>query len=71
MIVDSRLGPNVSVAGGSTVRGSKLADTIVGASSTIEACDLSSSIIGDHVTLRGVKGSVNVGDHSEIDALER
>ncbi|MCG8466672.1 MAG: NTP transferase domain-containing protein [Gemmatimonadetes bacterium] len=71
VIVDSRLGPNVSVAGGSTVRGSKLADTIVGASSTIEACDLSSSIIGDHVTLRGVKGSVNVGDHSEIDALER
>jgi glucose-1-phosphate thymidylyltransferase len=62
----SVLGPNVSVADGSVIRRSRLSDCIVGESARIEDCELRESIVGDHVTLRGVAGSVNVGDHSEV-----
>lgn len=62
----SEIGPNVSVAGESTVSRSRLRDCIVGAGTTIEGCDLHDSLVGDHAVLRGVRGSVSVGDHSEI-----
>lgn len=61
------LGPNVSVARGAAVRRSRLRDCIVGEDSVIEACDLHDSIVGDHVRLHGVRGSVSVGDHSRVE----
>ncbi|MGH7539562.1 MAG: sugar phosphate nucleotidyltransferase, partial [Gemmatimonadota bacterium] len=61
------LGPNVSGAGGSRVRRSRLRDCIVGEHTEIESCDLHASIVGDHARLRGVRGSVSVGDHSVVD----
>ena len=64
----STLGPNVSVAAGSVVSGSRLRDCIIGANASIEDCELHDSIVGDHATVRGVSGSVNVGDHSEVVA---
>ncbi len=63
------LGPNVSVAPGSSVRRSRLRDVIVGENSELEDCDLHDSIVGDFVKLRGVRGRVSVGDHSEIDGM--
>jgi glucose-1-phosphate thymidylyltransferase len=62
----SRIGPNVSIAAGATVTRSRLRDCIVGEGATIEDCDLHDSLVGDHAMLRGVRGSVNVGDHSEV-----
>ena len=64
----SALGPNVSIGEGSVVRGSRLSDCIIGAGALLEDCDLVASIVGEHVKLRGVSGSVNVGDHSEVVA---
>ena len=68
---EAELGPNVSVARGSVVRNSRLRDCIVGAHTRIEGCDLTGSVIGDHVTLVGITGTVNVGDHSEVAARPR
>jgi glucose-1-phosphate thymidylyltransferase len=62
----SVLGPNVSVGDGSVIRGSRLRDCIVGANATIEDCELRESIVGEHTTLRGIVGSVSVGDHSQV-----
>jgi glucose-1-phosphate thymidylyltransferase len=62
----AELGPNVSIARGSVVRRSRLRDCIVGADSTLEECDLWDSVIGDHVTVVGITGTVNLGDHSEV-----
>jgi glucose-1-phosphate thymidylyltransferase len=62
----SVIGPNVSIADGSSVTGSRLRDCIVGEHSSLEACDLRASLIGDYVVLDGVTGQVSVGDHSEI-----
>lgn len=65
---DAEIGPNVSIARGSVVRRSRLRDCIVGAETRIEECDLWDSIVGDHVRVMGVRGTVNLGDHSEVVA---
>lgn len=64
---DSEIGPNVSISTGTVVRGSRIRDAIVGTQAKLENCDLHDSLVGDHVILRGVKGSVDVGDHSVIE----
>jgi len=63
---DALIGPNVSLAAGASVSRSRLRSCIVGEGSTIRDCDLHDSLVGDHVLLEGISGSVNVGDHSEI-----
>jgi glucose-1-phosphate thymidylyltransferase len=62
----SEIGPNVTLGPGTTVRGSRLRDTIVGEKSTIEECDLHDSLIGSSVTVHGVRGQVDVGDNSTV-----
>jgi glucose-1-phosphate thymidylyltransferase len=68
---NSIIGPNVSISSGAVVRDSKLRDTIVGEGSKIVRSRLSASLIGDSVSLEGVNGSVNVGDHSEVRVGDR
>ena len=63
---DSSIGPNVSIQAGSTVSGSHLRDTIVGAGATITNSTLTGSMIGDSAVVDGVKGQVNVSDHSVV-----
>ncbi|MEE9471722.1 MAG: sugar phosphate nucleotidyltransferase [Gemmatimonadota bacterium] len=65
---DAEIGPNVSIARGSVVRRSRLRDCIVGAETRIEDCDLWDSIVGDHARVMGIRGTVNLGDHSEVVA---
>ena len=69
-LVEVELGPNVSVAAGSVIRRSRLADCIVGAGTVIEDCDLHDSIVGDRARLQGIRGRANVGDDSEVDGGE-
>lgn len=66
----AEIGPNVTIGAGSTVRGGRLRDCIVGEHSSLEECALHDSLVGDHVTARGLTGTVSVGDHSVIDALD-
>jgi len=68
-IAEAQIGPNVSLAKGARVTRSRLRGCIVGEGATIEDCDLENSLVGDHATLRGVRGCVNVGDHSEIRGI--
>ena len=65
-IVDSRVGPNVSIGRGSAVEGSSLADSVVGLNATIRRSALTNSLVGDDVVLEGVRGQVTIGDHSEV-----
>jgi len=67
-ITDSTVGPNVSLSAGTVVAGSELRDTIVGANSRVTNCRLHSSLVGDSVTLDGLTGVANVGDHSVVKA---
>jgi glucose-1-phosphate thymidylyltransferase len=63
---DVEIGPNVTVEPGTVIRRAKLRDTIVGADSTLEDVTLHDSLIGDSVLVRGVSGSVSLGDHAEV-----
>ncbi|HEY0671124.1 MAG TPA: sugar phosphate nucleotidyltransferase [Longimicrobiales bacterium] len=67
---DCHIGPNVTVETGCVIRHTTLRDTIVGENTTIEDADLSQSVIGSNCVVRGVKGSVNLGDHSSVTAGE-
>jgi len=62
----STIGPNVSIASGTTVDGSTLRDTVVGAGARIANSTLSGSMIGDAAVVEGVRGTLNVSDHSVV-----
>ncbi len=70
VLENTEIGPNVSIGAGSMVRGGCLRDCIVGEHSVLEGCELHDSLIGDQVSARGLTGSVSVGDHTLIDALD-
>jgi glucose-1-phosphate thymidylyltransferase len=63
---NSTIGPNVSVSAGSTIRGSTIRDSVVGGKTEIEGSALDHSLIGDNAVLSGVRGSVTIGDYSEV-----
>jgi glucose-1-phosphate thymidylyltransferase len=60
----SVIGPNVSLGRGSRIHGSRLSNCIVGEGAVIEDCELSESLIGSNVQIRGLRGTVLLGDHS-------
>ena len=65
-LASSTIGPNVSVGAGSTIEGSELRDTVVGSGAKISQSRLSGSMIGDAAQVSGVKGQINVSDHSVV-----
>jgi glucose-1-phosphate thymidylyltransferase len=65
---NSEIGPNVTIEGGCVIRNAKLRDAIVGEGVTIENAELHDSVIGNKSVVRGVTGSINIGDHSSVDA---
>jgi glucose-1-phosphate thymidylyltransferase len=66
ILEDAEIGPNVTLSAGATVRRSTLRDCIVGETTTIEDCDLHDSLVGNRVSVRGVKGQVELGDDSVV-----
>jgi glucose-1-phosphate thymidylyltransferase len=62
----STIGPNVSISAGSRIDHSELENTIVGAESTITNSTLDGSLIGDAAVVDGVRGHINIGDHSTV-----
>jgi glucose-1-phosphate thymidylyltransferase len=65
-LAKSTIGPNVTIGAGSTIDGSTLSDTIIGKKAKIQRSTLRNSMIGDDVTIEGLKGELTVADHSEI-----
>ena len=63
---DAEIGPNVTLGRGTRVHGSRLRDTIVGSNAELAGCDLHDSLVGNDVRLDGVRGQVDVGDHSSV-----
>jgi glucose-1-phosphate thymidylyltransferase len=65
------IGPNVSIEPGSDIRDSTLRNCIVGAGTTIRDSELTDSLIGDSAVVEGVRGSVSIGDHTEVRSRDR
>lgn len=66
VLEDAEIGPNVTIDAGSTVRGSRIRNTIIGERTRIEGSEIYDSLIGNDVVIRGVRGSVSLADHSEV-----
>jgi len=66
----STIGPNVTVGRGSRIVRTVLRDCIVGDDTVVEDCDLSDSLLGASVRIRGVQGAVMLGDHSVVQATD-
>ena len=66
VLADATIGPNVSIGAGSRLEGSELRDTIVGSGSTVTNAKLTDSLIGDAAVVDGVRGQINVSDHSIV-----
>lgn len=60
------IGPNVTIETGTTVRGSRIRDSIIGRDSTIEDSELHDSLIGNDVVVKATRGSVSLVDSSEV-----
>ena len=63
---DSTIGPNVSIGKGSTIVGSTIRDTVLGDDCIITASALHDSMLGNGVLLTNVRGSMTLGDSSEL-----
>jgi glucose-1-phosphate thymidylyltransferase len=68
---DCELGPNVTIGARSSVSGSKLRDTIVGEGTRISDSELHGSLVGNEVQVAGVRGQVDLGDHSVVNVGNR
>ena len=66
VLADATIGPNVAIGAGSRLEGSELRDTIVGSGSTVTNSTLTGSLIGDAAIVEGVRGQINVSDHSVV-----
>lgn len=67
IIMDSIIGPNVSIGEHVEIRASIVHNSIIGSFSKLQEALLNSSIIGSDASIRGVTQSLNIGDNTEID----
>jgi len=65
-VENSIIGPNTTIAKGSTIRNSILINSIVGNESLVQNASLKDSIIGDRAAISGSFNTLNVSDFSEI-----
>jgi glucose-1-phosphate thymidylyltransferase len=67
-VENSEIGPNVSLESGTRVSNSRLRHTIVGQQAMLTGVDLQGSLVGDRVTVDGLRGSTTLGHDSEVTA---
>ena len=63
-IIDSTIGPNVSVGSGTIIKSSNIKNTIIQSNSKIEGATFNHSIIGNNVEYNQKFKSVNIGDYT-------
>jgi len=65
-LVDSIIGPNVSIAEGSVIEASIVENSIINKNSIVKTAMLSGSLLGDNSLVEGAFQSLNVGDSAQI-----
>jgi len=65
VIKNSKIGPYVSIGSNCEIMDSELSESLVQNNTLLEGVNLSNSMIGNHVKLKGHPKSVSLGDYSE------
>jgi glucose-1-phosphate thymidylyltransferase len=68
-IINSKIGPAVSVSDGAVIKNSQITNSIIGRNSTIEDAVLKDSLVGNDVRLKGGRMTANLGDSSEVESV--
>ena len=63
------IGPNASIYPNAEVNNSEISDSVIGHGAHIDDSQLTRSLVGDHCTVRNYRGSLNIGDYSEVGTL--
>lgn len=66
-IVNSIIGPHVTISGNAQIESSIIRDSIIGNYAAIREAVLINSIIGNDTSIKGFRQSLNIGDNTEID----
>ena len=66
-LIDSIIGPNVSIGKGSHVQNSKIQNSLIQTHSNIKNAKLDNAMIGNHVNYNGEFTSVSLGDYSTME----
>ncbi|MEQ6167860.1 sugar phosphate nucleotidyltransferase [Ekhidna sp. MALMAid0563] len=64
-ISNSTIGPNVSIGNNCKISNSRLSESLIQNNTTLDDVDLTNSMIGNFVNLKGQPKSVSLGDYSE------
>jgi len=70
-VVDSRLGPHVSVGPGAVIEHCEISDAVIGADSELRHCGLVASLVGEHCRVDHLDGRLNIGDYCALSAKEQ
>ncbi|MBN2052813.1 nucleotidyltransferase [Candidatus Woesearchaeota archaeon] len=70
-IIDSAIGPFVTVGKGSEIIKSTVKDSVIGKCTKITNADIKDSIIGDECQVSGAFEHLNIGDHSVVHGSEQ
>ena len=65
-VVNSTIGPYVSIGAGCKVENSTIRDSILEREAHIKDAHLSSSVIGERAVVEGLSGQFNIGDDSVV-----
>ncbi len=66
-IVNSIVGPNVTIGENANIDSSIVTDSIIGSFSVLKKVVMHNSLIGSDAFIRGYSQSLNIGDNTEID----
>jgi glucose-1-phosphate thymidylyltransferase len=67
VLVDSIVGPHVSIARGARVERSIVRNSIIHDEAVVDSASLDASVIGNRATVRGRSARLNIGDSTELD----
>jgi glucose-1-phosphate thymidylyltransferase len=68
VIEQSTVGPNVTIESGTVLIASTVRDAIIGQNCRVERCHLDGALLGDHVSVTGLRGGASLGSHAEVRA---
>jgi glucose-1-phosphate thymidylyltransferase len=68
VIERSEIGPNVSLERGTRVSDSRVRNAMVGRDAVLTGSTLDGALLGNSVVVEGFRGSLTLGDHSEVIA---
>ncbi|MFN1835672.1 sugar phosphate nucleotidyltransferase [Balneola sp. MJW-20] len=66
-LINTEIGPKVSVEHDTVIRNSKISNSIIRDHAQINDTETEGSTIGAYTSVKGLKGQIDIGDHSSID----